>query len=85
MESEGGLQTGPGPGGMVRMGSSVDTLVHLTPAKGQGPAGRDTGMNQQRLLWIMPSQLPPAVVPSGKPGACQDQLSSPEGSEAADR
>lgn len=83
MESEGGLRTGPRPGGMVRMGSSVDTLVHLTPAKHQGPAG--TRMNQQRLLWIMPSQLPPAVVPSGKPGACQDQLSSPEGSEAADR
>lgn len=71
--------------GMVRMGSGVDTLVHLRPAKRKGPAGRDTRMNQQLLPWIMSSQLPPAMVPSGKPGACQDQLSSPDGSEAADR
>lgn len=67
------------------MGSSVDTLVHSKPAKSKGPAGRDTRMHQQLLLCMTSSQLLPAMVPSGEPGACQAWLSIPEGPEAADR
>lgn len=41
-------------------------------------------MDQQLLLCITSSQLLPAMVPSGKTGACQVQLSIPGGPEAAD-
>jgi len=67
------------------MGSSADTLECFKPGKHKGPSGRDIGVRQQPLLCITASQLLPAMVPSGKPGACQAWLSIPDGPETADK
>lgn len=75
-----------GPGqGMARRGSSVDTLAWSKPTKSKCSAGRHARVYQQLLLCITFSQLLPARVPSGKPGACKAQLSIPEDPKAADK